>query len=77
MVNSTSKKLEQLNKEIEDLRDKTNKLEKECMKNEQELRNTSEQLDLAVVKNKEQTKRLKQLENHLRGVENELDRAIL
>lgn len=33
MVNSTSKKLEQLNKEIEDLRDKTNKLEKECMKN--------------------------------------------
>lgn len=33
MVSSTNKKLDQLNQEIEQLRDKTNKLEKECLKN--------------------------------------------
>jgi TolA-binding protein len=33
MVSNTNKKLDQLNQEIEQLRDKTNKLEKECLKN--------------------------------------------
>jgi chromosome segregation ATPase len=76
-VSTTNKKLDQLNREIEDLKDKTNKLEKECIKNEQELRNTTETLELSITKNKDQTRRLKQLEGQLRGVENELDRSIL
>ena len=41
------------------------------------MRTTSEQLDAAVAKNREQAKLLKQLENQLRGVENELDQAVL
>jgi|688.fasta_scaffold1690472_1 hypothetical protein len=44
MVNNTNKKLDQLNQEVESLRDRTNRLEKECLKNEQDYRNTSEQL---------------------------------
>jgi|JI9StandDraft_1071089.scaffolds.fasta_scaffold596083_1 prefoldin subunit 5 len=35
MVSDTNKKLEQLNREIEDLKDKIGKLEKECIRNEQ------------------------------------------
>ena len=77
MVGNTSKKLEQLNREVSDLQDKTNKLEKECLRSEQEMRNTGEQLDAAVTKNKEQSKLLKQMENQLRGVENEVDQAVL
>ena len=44
MVNNTNKKLDQLNQEVESLRDRTNRLEKECIKNEQDYRTTSEQL---------------------------------
>ena len=77
MVGNTHKKLDQLNREVHDLTEKTNKLEKECLRSEQEMRNTSEQLDVAVSKNREQAKLLKQLENQLRGVENELDQAVL
>ncbi len=33
MVNNTNKKLDQLNQEVESLRERTNKLEKECLKN--------------------------------------------
>ena len=40
-MSSTNKKLDQLNREIEELKDKTNRLQKDCMKNEQELRNTT------------------------------------
>lgn len=76
-MGTSNKKLDQLNREIEELKDKTNRLEKDFMKNDQEMRNTSEALELAIAKNKDQTKRLKLLEGNLRGVENELDRAIL
>ena len=41
------------------------------------MRNTTEQLDVAVLKNRDQAKLHKQLENQLRGVENELDQAVL
>lgn len=68
MVNNTNKKLDQLNQEVESLRDRTNKLEKECLKNQQDYRNTTEQLELAINKNKDLTKRLKQGENTLRGI---------
>lgn len=33
MVNNTNIKLNQLNQEVESLRDRTNRLEKECLKN--------------------------------------------
>ena len=33
MVSNTNKKLDQLNQEVESLRERTNKLEKECLKN--------------------------------------------
>jgi len=59
------------------LKDKTNRLEKDFLKNDQDLRNTTEALELAIGKNKDQTKRLKQLEGNLRAVENDLDRSIL
>jgi septal ring factor EnvC (AmiA/AmiB activator) len=77
LVGTTNKKLEQLNREIEELRDKTARLEKDFLKNELELKNTTEALELSIIKNKEQTKRLKQLEGNLRAVENDLDRSIL
>ena len=41
------------------------------------MHNTTEQLEVAVHKNRDQAKLLKQLENQLRGVENELDQAVL
>jgi hypothetical protein len=53
--------LDQLNREIEELKNKTNILEKEFLKNEQEMRNTTDALELVIAKNKEQTKRLKVL----------------
>lgn len=68
MVNDTHKKLEQLNRDIEDLKDKIGKLEKECIRNEQQFNKTKDQLDLITTKNKEQTKKIKQTENTLRGV---------
>lgn len=68
MVSDTNKKLEQLNREIEDLKDKIGKLEKECIRNEQQLNKTKDQLDLVITKNKEQAKKIKQTENILRGV---------
>lgn len=34
MVSSTNRKLEQLNHEIESLKDKIHKIEQECLKNE-------------------------------------------
>jgi TolA-binding protein len=40
-VGTTNKKLDQLNREIEELKDKTNRLEKDFLKNEQELKNTT------------------------------------
>lgn len=40
------------------------------MKNEQELRNTTEALEITISKNKDQTRRHKQLEGQLRAVEN-------
>ena len=45
MVSSTNKKLDQFNKEIEGLKDKINKVEKDCTRKEQELKNASDQLD--------------------------------
>ena len=52
-------------------------MEQECLKNENEHKNVSEQLELLVVRNKDQTKKIKQGENTLRGIENELDKAVL
>jgi uncharacterized protein YlxW (UPF0749 family) len=60
-VNNTNKKLDQLNREIDDLRDKTNKLEKDCIRSEQELKSTTDALEIAIAKNKDQTKRIKLL----------------
>ena len=77
MVSNTNKKLDQLNQEIEQLRDKTNKLEKECLKNQQEHKNTTEQLELNIAKNKDLTKKLKQAEGALRAVENDYDQSVL
>ena len=77
MVNSTNKKLDQFNKEIEGLKDKTNKVEKECIRKQQELKTTTEQFEDLVAKNKEQAKKIKQGENNLRGIQNELDNALI
>ena len=68
MVNSTNKKLDQFNKDIEGLKDKINKIEKECIRRQQELKSSTEQFDDLVAKNKENTKRIKQGENTLRGI---------
>jgi hypothetical protein len=52
-------------------------LEKDTIKSEQELKTAIGQLDTGMAKNKEQTKRVKQLENQLREVENHYDSALL
>jgi predicted nucleic acid-binding Zn-ribbon protein len=77
MVSTTNKKLDQLNKECEDLKDKIDKLDKDCSRNEHELKSASDQLEAVIVRNKEHGKRIKLAENSLRGIENELDKAIL
>jgi DNA repair exonuclease SbcCD ATPase subunit len=77
LVGNTNKKLDQLNREIEELKDKTNRLEKDFLRNDQELKSTTDALELAIAKNRDQTKRLKQLEGNLRAVENDLDRGVL
>lgn len=59
------------------MRDRTNRLEKECLKNEQDYRSTTEELELCISKNKDLSKRLKQGENTLRAVENEYDKGVL
>jgi hypothetical protein len=59
------------------LREKTRKLEKDCLKSEQDHKNVVESLELMMLKNKEQAKKIKSLESELRLIENELDKEIL
>jgi polyphosphate kinase 2 (PPK2 family) len=68
MVHISNLKLEDLNREIEALQDKANKLEKDTIKSEKELISVLEQLDTSMGKNRELTKRIKQLENQMRAL---------
>ena len=62
MVDQTSKRLEYLKKEIHDLSEKINKLTKDCDASSIEVKRTNDNLDALIVKNKENTRRLKQLQ---------------
>ena len=77
VVATTNRKLDQLNEEHEELRDKTNKLEKECQKSQTEYKNVCDNLDSTIGKNKELTNKLKGLEQNLRTTESNLDSSIL
>lgn len=77
IVNATLKKLESLNAEIDALKDKTKKLEKDVGKSLEDYHAVSDNLDMMIGQNKEQAKRIKTGENELRSVENDLDSAIL
>lgn len=59
IVNATYKKLDNLNLEIDALRDKTKKLEKECIGSEQDYAATCKNLEVMVIQNKEQANKLK------------------
>lgn len=71
------RKLENLNAQIDSLREKTRKLEKDVTKGLEDYKAVSENLDMMIGQNKEQAKRIKAEQNELRSVENELDSAIL
>ena len=53
-----------------DLKEKTNKLEKECIKSESDLKSVQNDLEATIHKNKDLTKKLKEEENSLRVAEN-------
>ena len=59
MIAATLRKLENLNAEIDSLRDKTRKLEKDVTKGLDDYKAVSENLDMMVGQNKEQAKRIK------------------
>lgn len=63
IVNATIKKLEALNVEIEGLREKAKKLEKECAQSELEFVEVTKDLAMMVSQNKEQAKKIKVFEN--------------
>lgn len=63
IVNATFKKLDSLNAEIDDLRDKTKKLEKDCLKSDEDYLGASKNLETMISQNKEQAKRIKIYEN--------------
>lgn len=66
IMNSTYKKLDLLNGEIEQLRDKTKKLQKECLKGDQDYFSVSENLEQIINRNKQNAKKIKVCENELR-----------
>ena len=59
VIAATLRKLENLNAEIDSLRDKTRKLEKDVTKGLDDYKAVSENLDMMVGQNKEQAKRIK------------------
>lgn len=63
IVNATFQKLDSLNVEIDDLRDKTKKLEKDCLKSDEDYLGASKNLETMISQNKEQAKRIKIYEN--------------
>ena len=63
IVNATLKKLESLNAEIDTLKDKTKKLEKDVAKSLEDYHSVSDNLDMMIGQNKEQAKRIKSSEN--------------
>lgn len=48
IVNATFKKLDSLNVEIDDLRDKTKKLEKDCLKSDEDYLGASKNLETMI-----------------------------
>ena len=77
VVASTNRRLDQLNEEHNELKEKTNKLEKDCQKSQTEYKSVCDNLDNTIANNKALTTKLKNLEHNLRGTENELDQSIL
>ena len=59
IVNATLKKLESLNAEIDDLKEKTKKLEKDVTKSLEDYHSVSDNLDMMIGQNKEQAKQIK------------------
>lgn len=53
------KKLESLNAEIDDLKEKTKKLEKDVTKSLEDYHSVSDNLDMMIGQNKEQAKQIK------------------
>jgi predicted nucleic acid-binding Zn-ribbon protein len=67
VVASTNRRLDQLNEEHNELKEKTNKLEKDCQKSQIEYKNVCDNLDNTIANNKALTNKLKALEHNLRG----------
>ena len=68
IVKATVAKLESLNAEIDSLKEKTKKLEKDVAKSLEDYHAVSDNLDMMIAQNKEQAKRIKSGENELRAI---------
>lgn len=77
VVSVTNRKIEQIDDEESDLKDKINKIEKECEKSKNEYQELCQALETSTTKNKDLSIKLKSLDNSVRISESELDQSTL
>jgi predicted nucleic acid-binding Zn-ribbon protein len=77
IVSSTNKKIEQLSEEECELKEKIQKLERDCDKSKSEYQELCQALDTTSSKNKDLASKLKSLDNSVRTSESELDQSTL
>lgn len=73
----TNKKIDVLGEEEGELKDKVNKLERECEKSKSEYQDLCQALDNTSARNKDMAGKLKSLDNSARISESELDQSTL
>ena len=77
IISSTNKKIEQLSEEECELKEKIQKLERDCDKSKSEYQELCQALDTTSSKNKDLASKLKSLDNSVRTSESELDQSTL